>query len=103
MLHFRRLAMKLFSRLIAVLFTAGGLAPSVQAAGIHFELHVVAGRLRFGAWYRQAPAFAPGDAGYGYDTGASKAVVVERPIPEPGAALVFGLGLLLTGAAVRRR
>jgi hypothetical protein len=119
--------MKLCSRLIAVLFAAAGLAPSVQAAGLHFELQGlvpafggsvdVAGYGSQGlylgdSWGNKNHAYtnwswdtvgmdiaSNGDAvisgsmtrGDGYDTGASKAVVVERPIPEPGAALVFGL------------
>ncbi|MGH0037513.1 MAG: hypothetical protein ACQGVK_20995 [Myxococcota bacterium] len=44
----------------------------------------------------------PGD-GYkpwGMDIGA---VVSEAPVPEPGAAAVFGLGLLITRVGVRRR
>jgi hypothetical protein len=67
------------------------------------ELHYVDGEIRFDAWYRQAPSFTDQCGGYCYNVGDTKAVMVERPIPEPSAALVFAIGLLVTGGAIRRR
>lgn len=65
------------------------------------ELHYVDGEIRFDAWFQHA-SNSSCDA-YCYDVGDSRAVVVRAPIPEPSAALVFGVGLLVTGGAVRRR
>jgi hypothetical protein len=58
------------------------------------DLQIRNGKLDFGAWWQDADGIGRAD---------SKAYGTSAPVPEPGAAALFGLGALVVRARTRKR